>query len=150
MPQKPIIRAAQRDDLQAWRALWDAYCATLGATIPAAVTTSLWQRILDANHPVGCLVACGSWNEPVGFAHYVLHPHTWSLKPVCYLEDLFVAPEARRLGRARHLIERLVTMGRNHGWRRVYWHTHDDNLPGRALYDGLTERTDYVRYDIEL
>ena len=79
MPQKPIIRAAQRDDLQAWRALWDAYCATLGATIPAAVTTSLWQRILDANHPVGCLVACGSWNEPVGFAHYILHPHTWSL-----------------------------------------------------------------------
>ena len=79
MPQKPIIRGAQPVDLQAWRALWDAYCATLGATIPAAVTTSLWQRILDANHPVGCLVACGSWNEPVGFAHYILHPHTWSL-----------------------------------------------------------------------
>ena len=69
MPEKPIIRAAQPDDLQAWRALWDAYCAALGATIPAAVTAGLWQRILDADHPVGCLVACGSWNEPVGFAH---------------------------------------------------------------------------------
>jgi GNAT superfamily N-acetyltransferase len=62
--------------------------------------------------------------EAVQFAHYILHPHTWSLQPVCYLEDLFVAPEARRLGRGRHLIERLVTMGRDHGWRRVYWHTH--------------------------
>src|SRR6516225_693732 len=106
MPEKPIIRAAQPDDLQAWRALWDAYCAALGATIPAAVTTGLWQRILDADHPVGCLVASGFWNEPVGFAHYILHPHTWSLQPVCYLEDLFVAPDARRLGAGRHLIER--------------------------------------------
>ena len=88
--------------------------------------------------------------EAVQFAHYILHPHTWSLQPVCYLEDLFVAPEARRLSAGRHLIERLVSMGRDHGWRRVYWHTHDDNLAGRALYDGLTERTDYVRYDIEL
>src|SRR5262252_4300647 len=45
---------------------------------------------------------------------------------------------------------RCKTMGRDHGWRRVYWHTHDDNLAGRALYDRLTERTDYVRYDIDL
>ena len=50
MPQKPIIRAVQPDDLQAWCALWDAYCAALGATIPAAVTTDLWQRILDPDH----------------------------------------------------------------------------------------------------
>lgn len=50
MPQKPIIRAVQPDDLQAWRALWDAYCAALGATIPAAVTTDLWQRILDPDN----------------------------------------------------------------------------------------------------
>jgi hypothetical protein len=41
MPQKPIIGAAQPTDLQAWRALWDAYCAALGATIVAAVTTGL-------------------------------------------------------------------------------------------------------------
>jgi len=150
MPPKPIIRAVQPDDLQAWRALWDAYCAALGAMIPAAVTTDLWHRILDPDHSVGGLIACGSSNEPVGFAHYILHPHTWSLQPVCYLEDLFVAPGARRLGAGRHLIERLVTKGRDLGWRRVYWHTHDDNVAGLALYDRLAERTDYVRYDIEL
>ena len=95
------------------------------------------------------MIACGSSNEPVRFAHYILHPRTWSLQPVCYLEDLFVAPEARRLGAGRHLIQRLVTKGRDRGWRRVYRHTHDDNVAGVALYDRVAERTDYVRYDIE-
>jgi GNAT superfamily N-acetyltransferase len=87
--------------------------------------------------------------EPVGFANYVLHPHTWSLRPACYLEDLFVASAARGEGAGRALIEALVTFGREHGWRRVYWHTHENNERARILYDRLAKRTDYVRYDIE-
>ena len=73
--------------------------------------------------------------------------HTWSLRPVCYLEDLFVATAARGEGAGRALIEALVTLGREYGWRRAYWHTHENNE--RTLYDRLAERTDYVRYDIE-
>jgi hypothetical protein len=48
------------------------------------------------------------------------------------------------------LLERLMSLGRDRGWRRIYWHTHENNYRGRALYDRLTPRTDYVRYDIEL
>jgi hypothetical protein len=36
------------------------------------------------------------------------------------------------------LIERLVALGKQHGWRRVYWHTHDNNYRARTLYDRLT------------
>jgi len=62
----------------------------------------------------------------------------------------FSSPTAARgEGAGRALIEALVTLGREHGWRRVYWHTHENNERARTLYDRLAKRTDYVRYDIE-
>jgi GNAT superfamily N-acetyltransferase len=69
---------------------------------------------------------------------------------VCYLEDIFVAPQTRGKGAGRALIERLAALGREAGWRRVYWHTHENNFRARRLYDQVVERTDYVRYDFDL
>jgi GNAT superfamily N-acetyltransferase len=110
----------------------------------------VWRRILAPEEPVGCLLACRGEGNPVGLANYVLHLHTWSLQPVCYLEDLFVSPEARVSGTGRALIESLVALAKGHGWRRVYWHTHERNYRARMLYDRVVARTDYVRYDVEL
>ena len=53
-------------------------------------------------------------------------------------------------GAGRALIENLVALAREGGWRRIYWHTHEGNTRARALYDRIVERTDYVRYDIDL
>lgn len=144
------VRSARPEDAQAWRTLWRGYCAALDGVVSDEVTEGLWRRILSTDEPIWCLLACRTGNEPVGFANYVLHPHTWSLQPVCYLEDLFVAPEARGNGAGRALIEGLTALGRQHGWRRVYWHTQEDNYRARSLYDRLAPRTDYVRYDIDL
>jgi GNAT superfamily N-acetyltransferase len=145
-----IVRPPVAADAQAWLALWRGYCAALDGVVSDEVTVGVWQRILAPDEPIGCLLACRDGGEPVGFANYVLHPHTWGLQPVCYLEDLFVAMEARGSGVGRALIEGLVTLGKQRGWRRVYWHTHDNNYRARTLYDRLTPRTDYVRYDIDL
>jgi ribosomal protein S18 acetylase RimI-like enzyme len=59
-------------------------------------------------------------------------------------------PEARGSGAGSRLIEELVRLGKQKGWRRVYWHTHENNYRARALYDKFTSKTDYIRYDIEL
>src|SRR5260221_7723664 len=102
------------------------------------------------DQPIWCLLACPAAGAPVGLANYVLHPNTWSLRTLCYLEDLFVAPEARGSGAAQALIEALVALGKQHDWRRVYWHTREHNTRARALYDRVVARTDYIRYDIDL
>jgi GNAT superfamily N-acetyltransferase len=149
MPTKLIVRPAQAEDAQAWCALWRGYCAELDGEVSDEITEGVWQRILAPEEPIWCLVACRTDGEPIGLANYVLHPHTWGLRPVCYLEDLFVASEARGSGAGRALIEALVTLGKQHGWRRIYWHTNFDNYRARALYDRFAQRTDYVRYDIE-
>jgi GNAT superfamily N-acetyltransferase len=95
-------------------------------------------------------VACRDANKPIGLANYLLHPNTWSLQSVCYLEDLFVAPDDRGSGAGEALINGLVALGRQHGWQRVYWHTRDTNYRARSLYDRMVPRTDHVRYDIEI
>jgi GNAT superfamily N-acetyltransferase len=144
------IRPAQPADYQPWLALWRGYCAALQGEVPTAVTEGVWQCILSPDRSIRCLLACDSGGQPIGFTNYILHPHTWSLQPVCYLEDLFVVLEARGAGAGRALVGALVALGNQHGWRRVYWHTHRDNHSARALYDRLALRTDYLRYDIEL
>lgn len=145
-----VVRPVRPEDEGQWLVLWRGYCAALGERVPADVTEGVWRRIIASDQPVWCLIAHTAGGTPAGIANYVLHPHTWSMRTVCYLEDLFVAPEARGSGAGRALIEGLAALGREHGWRRVYWHTHEDNYRARTLYDRVVPRTDYIRYDIDL
>lgn len=86
----------------------------------------------------------------VGLANYVLHAHTWGEQAICLLEDLYVAPEARGTGVGKQLIEHLVARGREEGWGRVYWHTKDDNVAARRLYDRFGPADGFIRYTIPL
>jgi GNAT superfamily N-acetyltransferase len=154
MRMKPVsapfnICPAQATDAQAWLDLWRAYCRELHGEVSDEITEGIWQRIIAPEQTTWCLLPYRN-GEAVGFANYILHPHTWSLQSVCYLEDFFVMPEVRGDGAGRLLMETLVVLGKERGWRRIYWHTHENNDRARALYDRLTPRTDYVRYDIEL
>ena len=145
------VRDAAPSDRSAWRRMWAAYCAHYETTLPVAEVDELWRRILEPEHPVCALVsAAPTREEHLGFAHYVLHPHTFTNRTVCYLEDLWVEPSSRGSGVGRRLIEALIDRGRERGWRRVYWHTEADNESARRLYDGVAALTEYVRYDVTL
>lgn len=144
------IRDLAGRDRGAWRALWRGYCAFYQVAVADEVTEATWARLLDPAEPMIGLVACDAADRPVALAHCVLHLNTWTTKPVCYLEDLFVAPEARCTGAARALIEALAERGRREGWFRLYWMTKADNHRARALYDRVGRLTDWVRYDLPL
>ena len=139
------VRAPRAGDELAWRALWDRYCEFYETTVPAAVTSETWRRLLDPEEPVGGLVA-EHGGSVVGFLNYVVHRRTWSVADVCYLEDLFVSEAARGGGAGRGLIEALLARARSSGWAKVYWHTHRDNARARALYDSFVAADEFVRY----
>lgn len=144
------VRDAAPSDGTAWSRMWAAYCAHYRTTMPEADVRELWSRILNPQSPIHALVCCSPNREDlVGFAHYVLGPHTFSSRLVCYLEDLWVDPAGRRAGIGRQLIDSLIQRGRDSGWRRVYWHTEADN-EARRLYDRVAALTSYVRYDVAL
>src|SRR5258708_1220648 len=130
------VRDAALSDWPDWRRMWSANCPHFGAAIVHPDVPAFLRRIMDPEHPVGALVSTASAREglPVGFAHYVLHPHTFSDRMVCYLEDLWVDPVVRGGGIGRGLIDALTARGRDRGWRRIYWHTEANN-PAAAMLD---------------
>ena len=145
-----IIRPVTAADEPAWRALWSAYCTFYHADVPASATDATWARILEPASTVHAVVALGERGTVLGFANYVVHPYTWSTKPACYLEDLFVWPQARGHGTGRALIEHLLALARVEGWDRVYWMTREDNATARRLYDTFAQRDEFVRYVVTL
>ena len=140
------VRAARAADEPAWRELWDAYCVFYEASIPEDVTSGTWQRILEPRDPIEGLVAQRDDGTIVGLVNCVLHPTTWDLSDTCYLEDLFVSPDARGSGAGRALIDAVLERARSRGLRAVYWHTRSDNARARALYDSFAPADDFVRY----
>jgi len=139
-----FIRDPVPTDEMAWRALWSQYNAFYEVSIPEPVTARTWRRILDPASPIfGRLAAVDG--GIVGFSVSLLHDSTWTIAPVCYLEDLFVAPEFRGRGCGRMLIADLVDRARSSGWSRLYWHTRANN-PARRLYDEIANADDFVRY----
>lgn len=142
------IREPDRQDKAQWLSLWQGHTRFYGSPQPTEVTEYTWQRMLDAASPMLGRFAVVDGNV-VGFAICILHEGTWVKTPICYLEDLFVAPQMRGQGIARTLIQALQTEGKEKGWSRLYWHTRTDN-PAQRLYDEFTPADDYVRYRVTL
>lgn len=147
-PPVAIVRPLTKTDRDSWRRLWDAYIEFYEASVPEEVTQSTWDRLLEANSMIGR--AAESDGRVVGFSVSVLHESTWTSAPVCYLEDLFVDPDARGRGVGGALIEDLIGLGRERGWSRLYWHTRAGNSRARRLYDNFTQMDGFVRYRLNL
>ena len=141
---RPTIRDPAATDETVWRSLWSQYNAFYETNIPEAVTARTWERILDPASPIFARLAILD-GKAVGFAVCVLHDSTWTIAPVCYLEDLFVAPEFRGRGCGRLLIQDVVDRAKAKGCARLYWHTRANN-PARRLYNEFADADDFVRY----
>ena len=139
------IRALRREDHSAWLPLWRGYQAFYEVDIPANVSASTWDRLLDAAEPMAGALA---WDGAlaVGLVHTIRHRSCWTIGDYCYLQDLFVASDARGLGVGRKLIEHVYAMAERDGCARVHWLTHETNTEAMKLYDRIAERSGFVQY----
>jgi len=144
---KVTIRPAQARDEARWRELFDAYTRFYEREPDDAIAKHAWARIHDPRSPVHAAVAEVD-GRVVGIANYLLHESTGSLRPVCYLQDLFVDPQLRGAGVGKQLIDWLVSEMKAHRWSRLYWSTRETNYRARALYDQYTPHSGFLRYVI--
>ncbi|MCK6443846.1 GNAT family N-acetyltransferase [Elstera cyanobacteriorum] len=144
------IRPVAAGDRTAWEALFTAYGEFYKTAYTPALLEANWRRLHDPAAPIFGLVAEAADGALLGLLHYVPHPHTNSARMVGYLEDLFVAPDARGQRVGEKLVDALVDIGKTAGWYRIYWHTHADNATARKLYDRVAKLSAFVRYDIPL
>ncbi len=143
------IREAAGHDWTAWSGLWHGFLDYYGVTLDPAVTAATWARILDPGHRMTCRMAFDG-DSALGFAIHHHHCSSWVPGDDVYLEDLFVAPEARGQGVGRALIEDLIAIGRARGWHRLYWNTDRDNSAARGLYDSICPDDGHIRYRLTL
>ena len=142
------IRSIVAADRKAWDEMWAGYLTFYQSELSLEVSDDTFARLLSGEL-IG-LIAESDEGRVLGFAHALLHAGTWSPKPICYLEDLFVRREARGAGAGRALIEALAARGRREGWLRLYWQTARDNTTAQILYDKVATRTDWLRYELDL
>lgn len=147
------VRPVSPEDFEAWKPLWDEYNAfyeRVGPTaLPDEVTDTTWRRFFDASEPVHGIVAARE-GKIVGICHYIFHRSTSRLAPVCYLQDLFTAPDYRGHGIGRALILRVGEIAKEAGCTRVYWQTHTTNTPGRTLYDKVAKNLGFIQYVLDV
>jgi GNAT superfamily N-acetyltransferase len=140
-----LIRAIGDDEREAWNPLWAGYLTFYRTALAQEISDTAWARFHDPGEP---LFALGGYidGELMGFAHYLFHRSTWARNRYCYLEDLFVADEARRLGLGRALIEAVYAKAEAAGASRVYWLTQSSNTQARALYDKVADNLGFIQY----
>ena len=145
MPPNVVIRpvgAAERAD---WEPLWKGYLDFYRSSVSKETYDATWARLQDPQEP---MFVFGAYVEGrlLGIVHYLYHRSCWTTGDYCYLQDLFVAEGARKLGLGRALIEAVYQAAREAGASRVYWLTHETNTTARALYDTLAERPGFIQY----
>ena len=139
------MRALSPDDYMAWLRLWQGYQSFYKVEIAEAVTAGTWSRMLEASEPVhGALAELDG--KAIGLVHWLFHRSTWSAADICYLQDLFVAPEIRGQGAGGSLIAHVYEQARAAGTAEVYWLTHETNATAMKLYDRVAKRDGFVQY----
>ena len=87
--------------------------------------------------PKAEVIIAESNGEPVGFALFFHNFSTFEGRPGIYLEDLFVAPEARGTGAGKALLSALAALAVERGCARLEWSVLDWNEPAIAFYRSL-------------
>jgi len=143
----PAIRPLRPGDRPAWQALWTEYLAFYRTSVETEVYDTAFSRLLsdDAREFQGLIGLVD--NRPVGLAHFLFHRSLWSIGDTCYLMDLYVAPQARRHGVGRALIEAVHATAQRNDIETTYWTTEKSNTTARALYDTLAVRTPFIVYE---
>lgn len=140
------IRPIVPDDRPAWGDLWRAYLDFYETTLPEAVYDTTFGRLLSPDHPDQNGLIALLDGRAVGLVHYIYHAHNWRVEQVCYLQDLYAAPEARGMGIGRALIEAVYARADADGRPAVYWMTQDFNTTARQLYDRIATVTPFIKY----
>ncbi len=140
------IRPLNASDEAEWRLLWTDYLAFYETSVPEEVYRSSFDRLLgDDPQDFSGLIALVD-GRPMGLVHFLFHRHGWKIENVCYLQDLYVSPEARGTGLGRRLIEAVYEIADAKGAPGVYWLTQEFNTTARQLYDRIAKVTPFIRY----
>jgi ribosomal protein S18 acetylase RimI-like enzyme len=124
------------DEAEIVGALMIGFRDHLGTTRPSdnAMLAGV-ERLMEDLSTEYLLAAPDDDAPPAGVAQLRFRFSVWVAAPDCWLEDLYVRPEARRRGVASALVEACLERARERGCRRVELDTNESNDAALALYE---------------
>lgn len=143
-------RPATEPDRPAWEELFAGYCAFYERPSSPQQRHQVWSWIEAGT--IRCLLAVPAASPDqaaIGFAHVRPCPSPLRGAMTGYLDDLFLAPDARGTGAFKVLIAAIRELSAAEGWGLVRWITAADNVRARAAYERTATRTDWVTYQLE-
>ncbi|MCZ8279737.1 MAG: GNAT family N-acetyltransferase [Acetobacteraceae bacterium] len=131
--------------------LLSAYGAEMAPHLAGAApaTASEMLKLITADPRAEMLVAFRG-NDALGFAHFFELPEIVFARRCGALDDLFVAPDARRQGVAQALIEALTAIGHSRGWSHLRWIVPETDQAAIALYERIAARAPWRSYVLRL
>lgn len=144
-----LIRPVSLGDRAGWDELYQGYADFYHVTQTTDMRDRVWEWLHDPSAATEGLVAEGANGHLIGLAHFRAFARPLSATTGGFLDDLFVAPEARGSGAAEALLTEVKAIARKRGWSVVRWITAEDNARARALYDRLATQTRWVTYDMK-
>ncbi|HKV65858.1 MAG TPA: GNAT family N-acetyltransferase [Rhodanobacteraceae bacterium] len=154
LPQaaQAITSRATLDDLDALTKLFDGYRVFYKQASDLARARTFIEERLRRDESVIFIARDGGNREALGFTQLYPMFSSVSARRIWVLNDLFVAPAARKRGVARALMDRARDFAAEAGALRLILETAEDNRSAQALYESLG----YVResgerhYSLEL
>jgi len=144
-----LVRA-NAEDVPRLAPLFDAYRQFYRqkSDLPGA-RTFLAERLIRSESVI-FLALLGKDQKAVGFVQLYPCFSSTTMKPLWILNDLFVAPEARRFGVAKALMQRARDWARENRADGLWLETAIDNTPAQSLYERLGWKRDneFYRYNL--
>jgi GNAT superfamily N-acetyltransferase len=141
-----LFREIKESDRAAWLPLWEGYLEFYKHSLSESQTELTWKRLFDDSVRLHGFVVEKD-GEVVGFAHCWFSHTTWQDKADLYLEDLFVAPSARRRGAGELLIQGCADFAKSSGSSRLYWQTQRSNESAQKLYNKVSTLSEYIIFE---
>jgi GNAT superfamily N-acetyltransferase len=146
------IRRASEEDLLTAAGLFDGYRQFYGQSADYALAEAFLRDRLTNNDSVVFLAIDPPSGEGLGFVQLYPSFSSVAARRIWILNDLFVAPAARRRGVGRALLAAAQDLGASTGAKRLVLSTAATNREARALYEscGYKEDDVFLVYKLEL
>lgn len=140
-----------KQDRADWEALFAGYADFYQVRLEPATKATVWTWLLDPDHGLEGLITRDNRGRAVAIAHVRAWPRPLGGHDIGFLDDLYVAQEARGDGAADALFAALRQLADDRGWPALRWITKDSNLRARAFYDRYTSGpSDFILYHWDL
>jgi GNAT superfamily N-acetyltransferase len=104
---------------------------------------AMLDRLIEDPQTEYLLGSAGADAPASGVCQLRFRPSVWTSSDDCWLEDLYVRPQARRTGVGQALVELAIERATARGCRRIELDTNAGNAPALALYhrNGFSEHS---------